>query len=56
MKKIGLDASTTTVGYAFVDGKDIVINAKGDHEFITNEKKKIKQISHKKVLDLIMNK
>ena len=24
MKKIGLDASTTTVGYAFVDGKDIV--------------------------------
>jgi hypothetical protein len=39
-----------------VDGRDIVINAKGDHEFITNEKKKIKQISHKKVLDLIMNK
>ena len=25
MKKLGLDASTTTVGYAFVDGKDIVI-------------------------------
>ena len=24
MKKLGLDASTTTVGYAFVDGKDIV--------------------------------
>ena len=24
MKKIGLDASTTTVGYAFVDGKEIV--------------------------------
>jgi Holliday junction resolvasome RuvABC endonuclease subunit len=24
LKKIGLDASTTTVGYAFVDGKDIV--------------------------------
>ena len=39
-----------------VDGRDIVINAKGDYEFITNEKKKIKQISHKKVLDLIMNK
>ena len=25
MRKLGLDASTTTVGYAFVDGKDIVI-------------------------------
>ena len=24
MKKLGLDASTTTVGYAFVDGKEIV--------------------------------
>jgi len=24
VKKLGLDASTTTVGYAFVDGKDIV--------------------------------
>jgi Holliday junction resolvasome RuvABC endonuclease subunit len=24
LKKLGLDASTTTVGYAFVDGKDIV--------------------------------
>ena len=23
MKKLGLDASTTTVGYAFVDGKEI---------------------------------
>ena len=39
-----------------VDGKDIVINAKGNFEHIQNEKKKIKQISHKKVLDLIMNK
>ena len=39
-----------------VDGKDIVINAKGNFEHIQNEKKKIKQISHKKVLDLIINK
>ena len=24
MKKLGLDASTTTVGYAFVDGKEVI--------------------------------
>ena len=39
-----------------VDGMDIFNQAQGEHEFLENEKKKIKQISHKKVLDLIMNK
>jgi len=39
-----------------VDGKDIFNDAQGNHEFLENEKKKIKQISHKKVLDLIVNK
>ena len=39
-----------------VDGKDIFNDAQGNHEFLENEKKKIKQISHRKVLDLIVNK
>ena len=39
-----------------IDGMDIFNQAQGEHEFLENEKKKIKQISHKKVLDLIMNK
>ena len=39
-----------------IDGKDIFNQAQADHEFLENEKKNIKQISHKKVLDLIMNK
>ena len=39
-----------------IDGKDIFNQAQADHEFLENEKKNIKQIAHKKVLDLIMNK
>ena len=39
-----------------IDGKDIFNQAQADHEFLENEKKNIKQISHKKVLDLIINK
>ncbi len=39
-----------------IDGKDIFNQAQGEHEFLENEKRKIKQISHKKVLDLIINK
>ena len=35
MKKLGLDASTTTVGYAFVDGKEVI-----DLGFITIQKEK----------------
>ena len=37
---------------------DIFNQAQADHEFlpVENEKKNIKQISHKKVLDIIMNK
>ena len=35
MKKIGLDASTTTVGYAFVDNKTVV-----DMGFIPIQKEK----------------
>ena len=35
MKKIGLDASTTTVGYAFVDGKEVI-----DLGFIPIQKEK----------------
>ena len=36
-----------------IDGKDIWIESMGMHQFIENEKKKIKRISHKKVLDHI---
>ena len=39
-----------------IDGMDIFNQAQADHEFLENEKKNIKQISHKKVLDIIMNK
>ena len=39
-----------------IDGMDIFNQAQAEHEFLENEKKNIKQISHKKVLDLIMNK
>ena len=35
MKKLGLDASTTTVGYAFVDGKEVI-----DLGFIPIQKEK----------------
>lgn len=36
-----------------IDGEDIWTEAMGMHQFIENEKKKIKRISHKKVLDHI---
>ena len=36
-----------------IDGKDIWAEAMGMHQYIENEKKKIKKISHKKVLDHI---
>ena len=39
-----------------IDGMDIFNQAQADHEFLENEKKNIKQISHKKVLDLIVDK
>ena len=32
---------------------DIFNQAQADHEFLENEKKNIKQISHKKVLELL---
>ena len=35
MKKLGLDASTTTVGYAFVDGSEVI-----DLGFIPIQKEK----------------
>jgi hypothetical protein len=36
-----------------IDGKNIWAEAMGMHQYIENEKKKIKKISHKKVLDHI---
>ena len=39
-----------------IDGRDIFETAAGDHQSLESEKKNIKQISHKKVLDLILNK
>ena len=39
-----------------IDGIEIFRTAEAEHQALESEKKKIKQIAHKKVLDLIMNK
>ena len=39
-----------------IDGIEIFRTAEAEHQALESEKKKIKQISHKKVLDIIMNK
>lgn len=40
---------------AKIDGEEIFIKSKAEHQFLEIEKRKIKQISHKKVLDYIHN-
>ena len=39
-----------------IDGIEIFRTAEAEHQALESEKKKIKQIAHKKVLDHIMNK
>ena len=48
MKKIGLDASTTTVGYAFVDNKTVI-----DMGFIPINKEKTNRYKEQVTLDVI---
>ena len=50
MKKLGLDASTTTVGYAFVDGKEIVTMG-----FIPIQKEKSIRDKVKLTMDIVTN-
>ena len=58
----GLEAGFTNEDYLKAGAKitnspeEIFRTAEAEHQALESEKKKIKQISHKKVLDLIMNK
>lgn len=50
MKKLGLDASTTTVGYAFVDGSEVI-----DMGFIPIQKEKSIRDKVKLTMDIVTN-
>tara|TARA_R100000700_G_scaffold35038_1_gene43402 strand:+ start:617 stop:1120 length:504 start_codon:yes stop_codon:yes gene_type:complete len=50
VKKLGLDASTTTVGYAFVDGSEVI-----DMGFIPIQKEKSIRDKVKLTMDIVTN-